>query len=181
MIVQVRAGRGDAIFDVPALVKDAAPRNPPSGSRWSTTRITATGTVREVSPRADPVTGTFAVRVQLTDAPAAMRLGSTVKGNQARHAAGHPVAGRGAGARRRRHRGLGVDPKSRNRRCGSSRCRFERDDGAGAKGLAPGDIVVTAGVQVLRPGQKVRLLEPAVVIGPNLSEWALRSARWSSS
>jgi hypothetical protein len=30
-----------------------------------------------------------------------------------------------------------------------------------ASGLNPGDIVVTAGVQALRPGQKVRLLETA--------------------
>jgi multidrug efflux pump subunit AcrA (membrane-fusion protein) len=28
-----------------------------------------------------------------------------------------------------------------------------------ASGLQPGDVVVTAGVQALRPGQKVRLLE----------------------
>jgi hypothetical protein len=28
-----------------------------------------------------------------------------------------------------------------------------------ASGLNPGDIVVTAGIQALRPGQKVRLLE----------------------
>jgi multidrug efflux pump subunit AcrA (membrane-fusion protein) len=28
-----------------------------------------------------------------------------------------------------------------------------------AAGLNPGDVVVTAGVQALRPGQKVRLLE----------------------
>ncbi len=28
-----------------------------------------------------------------------------------------------------------------------------------ASGLKPGDVVVTAGVQALRPGQKVRLLE----------------------
>ena len=28
-----------------------------------------------------------------------------------------------------------------------------------ASGLNPGDVVVTAGVQALRPGQKVRLLE----------------------
>jgi hypothetical protein len=28
-----------------------------------------------------------------------------------------------------------------------------------ASGLNPGDIVVTAGVQALRPGQKVRVLE----------------------
>jgi hypothetical protein len=30
-----------------------------------------------------------------------------------------------------------------------------------AAGLAPGDVVVTAGVQALRPGQKVRALEAA--------------------
>ena len=36
--------------------------------------------MREVAPRADPVTGTFAVRVRLIDPPAAMRLGSTVTG-----------------------------------------------------------------------------------------------------
>ena len=35
-------------------------------------------------------------------------------------------------------------------------------------------MVVTAGVQALRPGQKVRLLETQLVIGPNLSEWALK-------
>jgi multidrug efflux pump subunit AcrA (membrane-fusion protein) len=29
-----------------------------------------------------------------------------------------------------------------------------------ASGLNPGDVVVTAGIQALRPGQKVRLLEP---------------------
>ena len=43
-----------------------------------------------------------------------------------------------------------------------------------ASGLKPGDVVVTAGVQALRPGQKVRLLGGPLVIGPNLSEWALK-------
>ena len=43
-------------------------------------KVTAIGRVREVSPRADPVTGTFAVRVRLIDPPPAMRLGSTVTG-----------------------------------------------------------------------------------------------------
>ena len=35
-------------------------------------------------------------------------------------------------------------------------------------------MVVTAGVQALRPGQKVSLLGTAKMIGPNLSEWALK-------
>jgi hypothetical protein len=30
-----------------------------------------------------------------------------------------------------------------------------------SQGLAPGDVIVTAGVQALRPGQKVRWLEAA--------------------
>ena len=42
--------------------------------------VSAIGRVREVSPRADPVTGTFAVRVRLIDPPPTMRLGSTVTG-----------------------------------------------------------------------------------------------------
>ena len=54
---------------------------PRSRSRSPTDpKVTATGRVREVSPRADPVTGTFRVRVGLTNPPAAMRLGTTVTG-----------------------------------------------------------------------------------------------------
>ena len=43
-----------------------------------------------------------------------------------------------------------------------------------ADGLKAGDVVVTAGVQALHPGQKVRLLETAAMSGFNLSEWALK-------
>ena len=50
-----------------------------------------------------------------------------------------------------------------------------------ASGLKPGDIVVTAGVQALRPGQKVRAARGRAVIGPNLSEWALGRRSFISS
>jgi multidrug efflux pump subunit AcrA (membrane-fusion protein) len=36
---------------------------------------------------------------------------------------------------------------------------FDRNRFVVAQGLQPGDMVVTAGVQTLRPGKKVRLLE----------------------
>ena len=81
MIVQVaREGRRDAVFDLPARVKDAQ-----NGRRMTMTlarrsQDRANGNVREISPRADPVTGTFRVRIQLNNPPAAMRLGSTVTG-----------------------------------------------------------------------------------------------------
>ncbi len=103
MIIQVaRDGARDAVFDVPAQIKDSAPLDPevavtpgngakaePAARRGRPDiavdderqpRVTAKGRVREVSPRADPVTGTFAVRVRLIDPPRAMRLGSTVTG-----------------------------------------------------------------------------------------------------
>ena len=42
-----------------------------------------------------------------------------------------------------------------------------------SQGLDTGDVVVTAGVQALRPGQKVRLLGLELMKPLNLSEWAL--------
>src|SRR2546428_10439365 len=43
--------------------------------------ITAMGHVREVSPQADPATGTYVVKVGLDNPPDTMRLGSTVIGS----------------------------------------------------------------------------------------------------
>ena len=82
MIVQLaREGARDAVFDVPARVKDAAPANPEiTVLLTSDPQVTATGRVREIAPRADPVTGTFRVKVRLNKPPPAMRLGATVTG-----------------------------------------------------------------------------------------------------
>ena len=163
MVVQVaREGARDAVFDVPAQVKDSATRNAGiTVALVDDPKITATGTVREVSPRADPVTGTFAVRVQLNDPPPPMRLGSTVTGRVKLDAA--PAIQIPASALIRADGGTAVwvyDPKA-----GTVAARSITVAGSNAttvqvaSGLDPGDIVVTAGVQALRPGQKVRLLE----------------------
>ena len=72
MIVQIaRQGGRDAVFDVSPQIKDSAPANPEiTVSLPTDPKVTATGRVREVSPRADPATGTFRVRVGLTNPPA---------------------------------------------------------------------------------------------------------------
>jgi multidrug efflux pump subunit AcrA (membrane-fusion protein) len=44
--------------------------------------------------------------------------------------------------------------------------RFDPDSVVVARGLRDGDIVVTAGVQALHPGQKVRLLSEAAGAKP---------------
>jgi RND family efflux transporter MFP subunit len=165
MVVQVaREGARDAVFDVPAQVKDSASRRTVvTVALVDDPNVTAEGTVREVSPRADPVTGTFAVRVQLKDPPAPMRLGSTVTGRIKLDSV--PAIQIPASALMRADGGVAVwvyDPAA-----GTVAARNITVAGSNeataqvASGLNPGDIVVTAGVQALRPGQKVRLLETA--------------------
>jgi RND family efflux transporter MFP subunit len=164
MIVQVaREGTRDAVFDVPARIKDSAPPNAViTVVLTSDPKVTASGTVREVAPRADPVTGTFRVRVRLNDPPPAMRLGATVTGRMKRTASASIEIPPSAVTRSDKQAAVWVvDPKtgtvaSRNIEIRSS----DPNRVEVASGLNAGDVVVTAGVQALRAGQKVRLLEP---------------------
>ena len=162
MIVQI-AGQGgrDAVFDVPAQVIDSAPENRNiTVSLASDPGVTARGQVREVSPRADPVTGTFAVRVRLIDPPAAMRLGATVTGRmKADGSAGIRIPSVAVVRSGGKAAVWVVDPAAktvslREVAVGAS----DSSSVAVTSGLKVGDIVVTAGVQALRPGQKVSLL-----------------------
>jgi len=163
MIVQIaRQGGRDAVFDVSPQIKDSAPANPEiTVSLPTDPKVTATGRVREVSPRADPATGTFRVRVGLTNPPATMRLGTTVTGRMQRGSAAGIEIPASAVIRSDRQSAVWiVDPKTgtvstRNIEVGSQ----DLARVVVASGLNPGDVVVTAGVQALRPGQKVRLLE----------------------
>jgi RND family efflux transporter MFP subunit len=165
MIIQVARKDGrDAVFDVPARVKDAAPAEPEiEVALASDPTVTALGRVREVAPRADPTTGTFDVRVGLADPPVAMRLGSSVVGRMHVHGPQGIEIPASALTRSDRQPAVWVvDPATttvalRNIEVLS----YDPARVLVAQGLTPGDIVVTAGVQALRPGQKVRLLGAA--------------------
>jgi RND family efflux transporter MFP subunit len=163
MIVQVaRAGARDAAFDVPARAKDALLANSEIVvALTADPKVTANGVVREVSPRADPVTGTFRVRFRLINPPAAMRLGTTVTGRMKLGATPTiEIPPTAVMSSDRQAAVWVVDPKTglistRNIEIRSSDpVRVEV-----ASGLNVGDVVVTAGIQALRPGQKVRPLE----------------------
>ena len=162
MIVRLaRQGGRDAVFDVPAQLLRSAPND-----SEITVRLTddpsaaATGRVREVAAQADPVTRTFEVKVGLSDPPEAMRLGATVTGSV--KLASEPVIAIPASALTELNRQPAVwivDPKAltvsmRN----VELLRHDPGTVVIAQGLETGDIVVTAGVQALHPGQKVRLL-----------------------
>lgn len=165
MVVQVarQAGR-DAVFDVPPQFKDFAPANPEITVALATDpKVTAAGRVREVSPRADPATGTFRVRVGLTDVPAAMRLGTTVTGRMAVGSTeGIEIPASALSRNDNRTSVWVVDPKTQTVATRVIEVlRFDPGRVLVGKGLSAGDIVVTAGIQALRPGQKVRLLKAA--------------------
>ena len=165
MIVQVaREGARDAAFDVPARIKDAAPANAVIEiALASDPRVTATGSVREVAPRADPVTGTFRVKVRLNNPPPAMRLGATVTGRMRLASAPAIEIPPSAVIRSERQAAVWVvDPATGTVATRSIEIRSSDPLRVEvASGLNPGDVVVTAGIQALRPGQKVRLLEAA--------------------
>ena len=165
MIVQVARKDGrDAVFDVPARVKDMAPAEPEIAVvLTSDPTVTAIGRVREVAPRADPTTGTFEVKVGLAEPPAAMRLGSSVTGRMEVHGPQGIEIPASALTRNDRQPAVWVvDPATTT--VALRNIEILRHDPARViveQGLTAGDIVVTAGVQALRPGQKVRLLGAA--------------------
>jgi RND family efflux transporter MFP subunit len=162
MVVQIARQEGrDAVFDVPAQVKDLAPAEPRiEVSLTMDPAVVAQGRVREVAPQADAVTGTFQVRVGLIDPPPTMRLGSTVTGRMWVH--GGPGIEVPAAALTRAEREPAVWVVDAATQTVSLRpvevVRFDPARVLVGQGLTTGDIVVTAGVQALRPGQKVRLL-----------------------
>jgi RND family efflux transporter MFP subunit len=155
----------DAVFDVPAaLFGQVSPDALITVSLNDDPSVRATGRVREVAPKADPVTRTFRVKVGLTEWPDAMRLGATVRGQT------HMVGTKGIELPATALTVFDdkpalwlVDPKSME--VSLRPVELGQQDSSSivvSHGLEGGELVVTAGVHALRPGQKVSLLKPAL-------------------
>ncbi|MFO1055777.1 MAG: efflux RND transporter periplasmic adaptor subunit [Dongiaceae bacterium] len=162
MIVRLaRKGGRDAVFDVPEELMRTAPRDPlVEIALTNDPKVKATGRVREVAPQADPATRTFQVKVGIADPPADMRLGSTVTGRIRLAAPVGVTVPASALTEANGHPAVWVfDRRSHTVSLRAVQvARYDPDVVVISQGLADGDIVVTAGAQVLRPGQKVRLL-----------------------
>lgn len=161
-IIQLaREGGRDAVFDVPArVIQTASADTEVVVALSSDAKVQTSGRVREVAPQADPVTRTFKVRVGLNDPPAAMRLGSTVTGSaQLGAGPGLEIPASALTSVNQQPAVWILDPASNTVSLRNIEVlRYDLARVAVAGGLQPGDIVVTAGVQTLRPGQQVRLL-----------------------
>jgi RND family efflux transporter MFP subunit len=164
MVLQLaQQGGRDAVFNVPAQIIRQSPRDIRIEVALSDDpRIRAEGRVREVAPLADQTTRTYVVKVGLIDPPPAMRLGATVRGSVVLDA--HAIVKLPASALMQSSgkpavwivnpTSLTVDLRA------IEIARYEPNDIVVADGvLKDGDLVVTAGVQALHPGQTVRLLD----------------------
>jgi membrane fusion protein, multidrug efflux system len=162
MVAQIaRQGGLDAVFDAPEQLVRTGPRDPAVEIALSDDqRIKASGRIREVAPQADSATRTFQVKVGIIDPPETMRLGSTVTGRiRLVAAAGVEIPATALTQSNGRPAVWVVDRRSQTVSLRNVDVeRYEAASALVAQGLDAGDLVVTAGVQTLRPDQKVRLL-----------------------
>jgi len=127
---------------------------------WAGPRTTSEGRIREIAGQADAASRTYAVRVTATTPPQSMRLGMTATVAIRIDAASGPLVvpltaltqADGAAVV------FVVDAEKKTVRRTPVTVGGTADEGVRvAGGLSAGDLVVTAGVQFLRDGMRVRL------------------------
>src|SRR5260370_5590529 len=130
--------------------------------------VTTLGDVREISPAVSPNTETVTVKIGLRDTPHAMTLGALVDGTGPTRqqkvvlvpwASLFEIDGRPAV--------WVIDPQSNVVALKPiTVTRYTKDHIAVSDGLKSGEIVVSAGVQMLRPGQKAEIAAESAPTGP---------------
>ena len=150
----------DAVFDVPAtLLRQVSPDALITVSLTDDPSVKTVGQVRELAPQADPVTRSYRVKVGLTERPEAMRLGATVTGQTRMQAtSGIELPATALTSMDNKPAVWVVDPASH--RVSLRSIGLSRQDSSSivvTQGLVGGEVIVTAGVHALRPGQIVRL------------------------
>ncbi|MFY9291211.1 MAG: efflux RND transporter periplasmic adaptor subunit [Methylorubrum rhodinum] len=168
VMVLAQDGPRDAVFNV----YEALTANPPEDKAiqiilQSDPSVTALGRVREISPTVDPQSGTVRVKMGLDSTPPAMTLGAVVIGRGrfgGREAVVLPWSAlyrfddRPAvwiydpGTSTVSVRGVEID-------------RYGGTDIVLKGGVQPGESVVVAGIQFLRPGQRVALAPRSAAAG----------------
>ena len=153
-----RDGPRDAVFTIyEALLAD-----PPEGKTVEVAlqadpSVKTVGSVREISPNVDPSSGTVKVKIGLKETPDRMTLGASVVGSGKFRPERTVVIPWSALFRTASEPAVWVlDPASNTVSLKPIVvARYTQDEVILAGGLSPGDRVVSAGVQLLRPGQAV--------------------------
>lgn len=161
MIVRLaQPGDKDAVFNIAEAALRDKPAELPEVVVWplSDPGLLVDGVAREISPVADPATRTYTVKVTLKNPPPQLRFGMSVAGRVKSTSAPVVVLPLSALFDKNGSPAVWIFDAAR----GSvmlkpvTVARYEADTVVIAGGLGAGDIVVTAGVNMLREGQKVR-------------------------
>lgn len=161
MIVRLaRPAEREAVFNVAEGTFKSAPKDPAvEVDLVSNPEIKTVGKVRYVSPQADPETRTYTVRVSLPDAPPQMRLGANVVGSVTLDQKQTVTIPGSALFQKNGKPAVWLVEKDNTVQLKPITVqRYQGDSVVVGDGLGEGDIVVTAGVQKLLPGQKVALM-----------------------
>jgi len=178
-------GPRDVVFAVPEDGLAAMRPGTAVAARAWAGNETLAGRVREVAASADPVTRTYAVKVALEGARQPP-LGATVAVlPQARGVAGAQAIRIPTSALRQEGRGSAVWVLDRPTMTLKSQpvqvASADGNEAVIAAGLAPGMLVVSAGVHVLAPGQKVTIWQDKTAVAPPLATGAPNAAAAPSS
>lgn len=168
MVVKLaRPGDKDGVFSIAETAFTG--RNPSSEHSevivWplSNPELKIEGIAREISPIADSTTRTYTVKVTLKNPPPQLRFGMSIGGRW--KATSGPVVALPLSALFEKNGSPAVWMLDQASGSVALRpvtiSRYETDTVVIADGLAKGDVVVTAGANTLREGQKVRVAEDA--------------------
>jgi RND family efflux transporter MFP subunit len=155
-----RLGEMEAVADIPEQAVAGLSKADLSVTLWALPDLSIRGHLREISPSADAATRTYRAKVTLIDPPAEVQLGMTatlvVGGGEAGMAALLPMTALTKSGEHtavlvlnQAQDGLELRP--------IQVAAYIGDQMAVTGGLRDGEAVVTAGVQKLDPGQKVRV------------------------
>jgi len=164
-----RLDHKDAVFAVAeSRLSDLPPEAEVEIALLDDPSVRSGGTITEIAPSADPVTRTYAIKIALPDDSEALRLGMSVVG-QVQTGARRVIALPASALFQQNGQPAVwvVDPATRSvalTPVGDTRVESGRV--LIGSGLAEGALVVTAGVQTLVPGQRVRLLDDPAAAAP---------------
>ncbi|TPN56410.1 efflux RND transporter periplasmic adaptor subunit [Mesorhizobium sp. B1-1-9] len=153
-------GDRDAVFNVQETLVARTPASPAvTITLLSDPQVRATGKVREISPAVDPASGSVRVKVGIPDTPAGMPLGAAVIGSvSAKQAKAILLPWQALTSSAGKPAVWIVDPSTKAVTMAPVEVlAFGSGTVAIAKGLNEGQSVVTAGGQLLSPGQTVEI------------------------
>ena len=159
VITVARPDIREAVLDIPdSMTEYFVAGTPFNVQLQADPSVTGQGTVREVAPQADAQTRTRRVRIELENPPEGFRLGATIRAGLARAEKDHVLLPIQALLEKDGKTEIWVvDPKTQTVSLHDIQVVERRDDSFVANNVEAGSYVATAGVNELKPGQKVRL------------------------